>query len=182
MKKFVSVLLAMLIAAGLFVPAMAEGEAPLRVSISGNHTSTSNRIARGKTLALECSFTPPEGFEGEPSIEWFVGGKPAGTGRRLELVVDKTEGDMWNPKVNVSVKVTGTFTDENGEVLGTTGRSSVTVLVALKFVPNILQKALTVLMTPFAFAIPALFALEVLLMLPLALINWIWGGITSIFK
>jgi len=184
MKKFVSVLLAMLIAAGLFVPAMAEGEVPLRVSISGNHTSTSNRIARGKTLALECSFTPPEGFAGEPSIEWTVGGKVVGTGRRLELVIDKNiEGDMWEPVVNVGVKVTYQWTDENGEVQTRQGAGSTRVRVALTGFAKVLQTMGTVLVAPFVVAVPTIIMpLGMLLMAPLALLQGIWKRIISLFN
>jgi|GEM_PF-3446064 len=186
MKKFVSILLAMLIAAGLFVPAMAEGEdVPLRVSISGNYTSTSKRIARGETITLECSFEQPEGFEGEPSIEWTVGGKVVGTGRRLELAIDENiEGDKWEPVVNVSVKVTYTLTDEDGEVLAIKqGSSSTRVYVALTAFAKVLQTMGTILVVPFVVAVPTIIMpLGMLLMAPLALLQGIWKRIISLFN
>ena len=193
MKKFISILLAMLIAAGLFVPAMAEGEetplqdTPLLVYISGNDTDT-KKIARGKTIVLEASFTPPEGFEGEPSIEWIVKNQVVGTGRKLELTIDKNEGDQWNPYVSVyvSVKVTYTSTDENGEVRTKEGIGDTAIQIAQKFVPKVLQGALIVLLFPVAMILPALMASGLLFGgiwdwitgIP----QWLWSMITSIFN
>ena len=185
MKKVISILLAMLLAAGLFIPAVAEGEDTyLQVDIIGNYTMSSQRIARGNTLALEASFTPPEGFYDEPSIEWTVGGKVAGTGRTLELMIDKDEkgGDNWNPTIHVSVKVTYTATDENGEVLKAVGECSTEVHVDLKLVPKVLQVLGLVLIAPFALVLPALFALGALLMLPVGAVGWLWGWVTSMFR
>ena len=189
MKKFVSILLAMLIAAGLFVPAMAEGEhTPLQVSISGNYTTSSEGIARGKTIALECSFEQPEGFEGEPSIEWTVGDKVVGTGSKLELTIDKNEGNKWDThaSVRVSAKVTYTSVDENGEELTREGIGHTRVYIAQNLLPKVLQNVMIILLFPFAMILPALMGLgmlfggiwEAITSIP----QWIWNTITGLFK
>ena len=193
MKKFVSILLAILLATGLFVPAMAEEETPpqdkpLRVSISGNYTTSSEGIARGKTIALECSFEQPEGLESEPVIEWFVGDKLVGTGSKLDLTIDKNEGNQWDQHVSVrvSAKVTYTSVDENGEELTKEGVGYTRVYVAQNLLPKVLQNVMIILLFPFAMILPALMGLGMLFggiwNWVTGLPQWLWSIITGIFK
>jgi len=201
MKKLVSVLLAVLVAAGVFVPAMAAGEAasnaPILTWVHSNPTSPDNRIARGETLVLEISAELPEGSQGELSYKWLAGDsleKLVGIGPQLELVIDnELISPPWNPSIYVRVEVTNTYTDENGEERTITEPWGMLIHVAPRFpwtlvelfgkILNGIATALVmIVLAPIALSIPVLLWIGFLPIFLLNLPAWLWNWITGLFS
>jgi hypothetical protein len=199
MNKLVSVLLAVLMAAALFVPAMAAQEAdpnlPIVKWVQANQTSAINRIARNGTLALEVAATLPEGSQGKLSYAWYIGDKVVGTGPRLELKIESwmieetwfsqggsDAGTVWFPKITVRVVVTNTYMDDNGDERTASDTSGTTISVKPKLLPGVLQALVLVFfVAPLSLAMPLLMLLGLAVELPLMAPGALWSWITGLF-
>jgi len=190
MKKLVSILLAVLLAAGLFVPAMAapgDPNTPIVKWVHSNQTLSTNRMPRDSTLELEITAALPEGSEGELSIEWFIGETIVGTAPRLDLKIEDwmieeswspiaRGGTALSPNINVRLVVTNTYNDENGGEQKATYDREIRFFIEPKWLPKVLPYLALPVVFPLAFIAHIIFDYGMALpLLPLKLLSLFTG-------
>ena len=175
MKRIISVLIGVCLAAGLFVPVMAADEPDPNMPIitwvhSNPYDSYNNTIAKDKTLLLEIKAELPEGSEGELSIEWFVDNTLVATGPRLEAQVNSIR-DNSGSSFNVRLVVTNSYTDEDSSKKTETVTDNIRVYVEMPWWTGIADWLLAF---GLFFGIPSMYAILISpILIPMRIFQWI---------
>ena len=143
MKRIFSILLTLLLSLGLFMPTMALSFVPGTPIITRDLQNVTF-VRASDTLVLEVEAGFRDSYEGELSYTWRINHDliPFAAGARIELDTAELELNRWCfivRYVSVSVTVTNTFVDGNGETQTAAISQTGYIVVTRCGVPNWLQ-------------------------------------------